>query len=457
MYKNASGIKVALSKLDQLLEKEFHSRNLAGMSVGIVYDQELLWAKGYGYRHLEKKKIADGKTIYNCGSVTKIFTAAMLMRLRDDEKLNLDDPIEKYLPGFKIRSRFPDARPPTFRQVVAHLAGVPREPSSRRLEGWPPLDSILTDLKKVEIIGPTYSFKYSNLGYAVMGHALARIAGEPYKQYVTKKIFEPLGMRNTGWDLTEEMNAHLAVGYEPLNRDNMRKAAKIYDSSGTAAPCGGVHMSVEDISRFISLQFREGPAGGSQILGSTTIREMQNPVVVWDDWSGGYGIGWQLNTTGRILGYGTVGHGGGTPGYVAACEFVPKLKLGIVVLVNQITDQNSLSRVMLETLIPVFSDILARQESQVVRALPPEVEKWAGRYISTEGTPFDMVIEDCHILLYWFVDGKRISPFEFIPEEDQTYRIKGGPLDGELAHFELNSEGDLKRVKAGGYTLQRSK
>lgn len=120
-------IRAALEQLDSQLAAAFKAQNLAGMSAGVVYDRGLVWSKGYGYADWARKRPADAKSVYDIGSISKLFNATALMLLRDAGKLSLDDPIEKYLPEFKFRSRYPDPRPPTFRQVAAHVAGLPRE------------------------------------------------------------------------------------------------------------------------------------------------------------------------------------------------------------------------------------------------------------------------------------------------------------------------------------------
>lgn len=126
--KNDPEIRAVLAQIESDIEKGRQEKKIAGLSIAIVYDQEVLLSKGFGFADLDKKVPADQTTVYRVGSVTKLFTALMLMQLRDAGKLNLDDPIEKYLPEFKIKSRFPDARPATFRQVAAHYSGLPIEP-----------------------------------------------------------------------------------------------------------------------------------------------------------------------------------------------------------------------------------------------------------------------------------------------------------------------------------------
>ena len=125
--KNDPELRAILTEIEADAEKARLKDQIPGMSIVIVHDREVLLSKGFGYADLEKQIPADTQTVYRIGSVTKAFTALMLMQLRDAGKLQLDDPIEKYLPEFKIKSRFPDARPATFRQVAAHYSGLPRE------------------------------------------------------------------------------------------------------------------------------------------------------------------------------------------------------------------------------------------------------------------------------------------------------------------------------------------
>src|SRR5659263_635638 len=110
----------AFALLDAQLEAERKNKMIPGLSVAVVYDQEIIWAKGFGYSNLEKKISADQTTIYRIGSITKLFTSPMLMHHRDAEKLPPDEPIEKYLSTFKIKSSFSNSRSPTFLQVVSH-------------------------------------------------------------------------------------------------------------------------------------------------------------------------------------------------------------------------------------------------------------------------------------------------------------------------------------------------
>lgn len=121
------------------------------------------------------------------------------------------------------------------------------------------------------------------------------------------------------------------------------------------------------MAKFIAFQFRERRANGTQILGSTTLREMRAPIFLADDWSMEYGIGWELE---RLVNHAVVGHGRGGLGFVAEIKLVPDLKFGFVVLINQVTDQHAIARPAVVSLIPVFEDIREKQKSSPVRLLP---------------------------------------------------------------------------------------
>jgi CubicO group peptidase (beta-lactamase class C family) len=223
----APEIAAALALVETQLTAEQVDRKIPGLSAGVVYGGELIWQRGFGYADLEKQIPAGERSVYRVASITKLFTATILMQLRDAGKLQLDDPIEKYLPAFKLKSPFPDARPPTFRQVAAHAAGLPREGDH---DGWrsmnmPSVEALLGLLHQAETCFPTMTEpKYSNLGIALMGHALSLIAGRPYVDYVAESILRPLGMNDSGFDVTRYGDGQLARGYY-RDRDGQFKVA----------------------------------------------------------------------------------------------------------------------------------------------------------------------------------------------------------------------------------------
>ena len=453
-------VSAALTQLDAQLTAVMKERNLPGLSAGVVYDHELIWTKGYGYADLERRIPADADSIYEIGSVTKLFNAVMLMKLRDAGKLSLDDPIEKYLPEFKIRSSFPDPRPPTFRQVVSHVSGLPREygldvGKSGHLQQYPAA-VVLAGIKNKEMQYPAYNgFHYSNLGIYIIGQALQRIAGESYTQYMQQNVFDPLGMRSTGWEYTDAMKPHQAIGYMAAKPDGSREIAPLFVPGDFGVSAGGIQSSVRDMAKFLSLQFGEGQAGGAQILGSTTLREMWSSVVPAENWLWGYGIGWEVEKYPKHVG---ICHAGGTLGFACKVRAVPDLKLGFVVLINQDTDSDELSRKLVEGLIPAFEQVAKQRALQEKPPLPADAAKYTGHYTCEFGIADIIVLDGRLLLITTEADGAKGAPWTLGAREDSTLLIKSGSknFDGLVITFHPAREMEPASIELLGVKFRRT-
>ncbi len=447
---SAPEIQAAVALVEAQLEREQRNRKIPGLAAGIVYDQALIWTKGNGYANLERQIPADERSVYRIASITKLFTSTMLMLLRDAGKVNLDDPIEKYLPEFRIKSSYADARPPTFRMVAAHAAGLPREGAQ---EGWrtmdmPTAEQLLASLANSETLLPTMTQpKYSNLGIAIMGYALGKIAGQPYDAFVRERILAPLGMVDSGYERSAYGDEHYAVGY--YKDGETLKAAPDWEEHGFR-PAGGMYSTVADISKFIALQFSDAPAGGAQILGSSSLREMHMPVNVQPDFTMGYGIGFGIQ---RVANHKVIGHSGGLPGYTTNIALVPALKLATIVFTNTGTDPVAISHKALETLIPAFANQAVDPE-----ATPEQAAAWQpylGRYAWLS---MDDLLE-IRLLrghLTALTVGEDPSTFvKLTPAGEHQFKMIGGGSANEILRFEVDASGKVTGLWFGGYPFRR--
>ncbi|HMN31270.1 MAG TPA: serine hydrolase domain-containing protein, partial [Caldilineaceae bacterium] len=142
-------------------------REQPGLSIGVVYDQELVWAKGFGYANLERHEPATPQTLYRIASITKLFTSTAILQLRDAGKLQLDDPLSNFLSWFAIKQRFPEAPPITLRHLLTHTSGLPRESAFPYWvdNEFPSREQIQARLPEQETALPSETkWKYSNLG-----------------------------------------------------------------------------------------------------------------------------------------------------------------------------------------------------------------------------------------------------------------------------------------------------
>ncbi len=164
----AADLSAAIELLDEQLAREQTARNLPSLSVVVVHDQEIAWARSYGYANLQAQTPASPHTVYPLNSITKLFTTTMLLQLRDAGKLQLDDLLARYLPRFAIRSPFSNTRPLTLRQVASHTAGLPNMPPmdafnnplvmmEAMVDGtfvFPGIDAVLDNLQDATLIAP---------------------------------------------------------------------------------------------------------------------------------------------------------------------------------------------------------------------------------------------------------------------------------------------------------------
>jgi len=435
-----------LALLNARLETERQERGIPGMSVAVVYDQATLWAKGFGTANLEMGVPATPKTVYRVASITKLFTATMLLQLRDAGKLSLDDPIKRFLPTFEIESRFADSGPITLRQVMTHMAGLPRECSIDRwaMSESPSIEAVLDSLRDSETVFPPMAkYKYSNLGIAILGHALEVAAGQGYAEYVTRNILLPLGMSGSSFELSHQLKARMATGYFTSAGEGPQVAPPRPDG-GAFVPVGQLRSCVTDMARFLSFQFGDGTFRGRRVLSGSSLREMHSPVHMEPDWKTGTALGWLLR---RVCDYPALDYDGGNPGFTTDVMIVPGLKLGFAVFTNTNTDPVSLSLASLEMLVPVFRRLQAREQGPEPSTLQVNCRPYAGVYRGESG--LEMEVRVCRVGLEAIVPGSPTedSSIRFLPEGDHRFRMSGGPQDGEAVVFEADASGRVKRLR----------
>ena len=190
----------ALRLLEAWIESRMAYRQQPGLSAGIVHDQELVWSKGFGWRDPENRSPATPQTLYRIASITKLFTATAVLQLRDEGRLQLDDPVAQHLSWFKIKSRFEDAPAVTIRHLLTHTSGLPREaafPYWTDFE-FPTREQMIEALPGQEAaFPPDTQWKYSNLALALACYIVAAFSVEAYEAYIHRHILYPLGMKYT--------------------------------------------------------------------------------------------------------------------------------------------------------------------------------------------------------------------------------------------------------------------
>jgi CubicO group peptidase (beta-lactamase class C family) len=332
----AENVAQPAAQIDDMVRGAFAVRPVGSVTVGIVSGKDLVWTKTYGEADMEKHVKADKDTIYRIGSITKMFTALMLEQLVDAGKVHLSDQVEKYFPELKsVTGRLPDAPPITLVQLATHTSGLAREPENADAyaSGGPPSaweKSLLSALPHTRYqFEPGTRFFYSNMGFAILGAALSRAAGQPYMEYVPKHILEPLGMTHSGLERTDAMMAHLAKGYmvSPKGVDS-DEPLKEHEGRGYKMPNGAMYTTVGDLARFASFLMGEGPAG---VLKPAALEHwlMNSLVPSTMNLDSGYGPGFEVV---RRENYISFGHGGAVAGYAAEMSINRQRGIAVIVL-----------------------------------------------------------------------------------------------------------------------------
>jgi CubicO group peptidase (beta-lactamase class C family) len=317
-----------------------------GLAYGIVAAGSLVHARGLGERRLGGA-VPDAGTVFRIASMTKSFTAAAILALRDDGALALDDPAEQYVPELRgLRPATADSPRISIRHLLTMTAGFPTDdPWGDRQQGLPPGEFAEFLRGGVSFAwAPGTRFEYANLGYAILGRVVAAAAGTGYLDFVRERLLGPLGMFQTGFEAAEFHQAQLAAGYR---RDGGGWAELVPDPSGAFAPMGGIFSTVGDLARWVSgftAAFPPGDeaAGGPHPLRRATRREMQLAQVaqprrgpsrlVGDAGQASYGFGLfvEEDPVGGLI----IQHSGGYPGFGSHMRWHPETGIGVIVLAN---------------------------------------------------------------------------------------------------------------------------
>ena len=429
--------------LSAWIEAQMAHRAEPGLSVAIVHDQDLVWARGFGHADLESRVAATAGTGYRIASVTKLFTGTAILILRDAGMLQIDDPVDRHLPWFDIRQRYPDAH------LLTHTAGLPREAAFPYWTdaNFPTREQVREALPRQETTYPVESrWKYSNLALALAGEIVAAVSGQSYETFVQQRILDPLAMSDTLVRAPHPDDPRLAVGYgRRLPATGRAVLSPSTDFRGITA-AANMTSTVGDLAKFAMLQFRDGPVGGDQVLRGSTLREMQRVHWLDPDWTKGWGLGFRVI---RQRGATYIGHGGWAPGYRAQMLLCPADKTGVIVLSN--AHDCDAVRYCNRAFQLVLPAVLASAASEPRPAAPdPGWQRYVGRYRDA-WSDTQVLVHNGELVA---VDPSADDPLEtratLTPVAEHTFRYEssnGFRSRGELAVFEVDDAGRVQRLK----------
>ena len=292
------------SALSRFVQQEMADKKLPAFSIALVDDQQVVWAQGFGYADPDKKTPATPETVYRIGSVSKLFTDIGVMQLVERGELDLDAPIQNYLPDFHPHNPF--HKDITLRQLMSHRAGLLREPPVGNY--FDPselsLSAMVRSLNDTTLVyAPESHAKYSNAGVATVGYVLEKQSGQPFAGYLQHAVLEPMGLRNSAFQPEPNLIGRLAKAYM-WSYDGLQFRAPTFELG--LAPAGCMYSTVLDLGRFLSVLFHQGQGPHGRVLQAATLEKMWTPQFAKPDEKSGFGIGFYVS---QLDGHRVIGHG----------------------------------------------------------------------------------------------------------------------------------------------------
>jgi len=445
-------VKGAARLFSAWLEGQIAYRGLPGVAVGVVADQDLVWAAGFGFADLAAKAPMTPQTKFRMASHSKLFTATAIMQLREQGKLDLDDPVSKHLPWFKVKSAGPDDPAITIEHLLTHSSGLPREAGAHWTTYEFPTAEQLRNLmpERQAAFAPETRWKYSNLAYSIAGLIVEKVSGETWADYIQKHVYDPLGMSASSVD---KKVAGMTVGYGRRMPDGTRAIMPFIDARSMGAATG-ITSTVDDMAKFVSAQFRKGPAGGHQVLNTGSLREMHRVRMLENNWTQGNAIGFAVRREKDKV---YIGHGGGYPGNTTHTLIDLNTRVGVIVLTNT-NDSNPFDLAM--QLMNSVGEAVAKATGAVPKPVPwdPAWSRFAGLYRGPGGDSH--VVELHERLVIITPNGPNLdTPVRLEPIGGGQFRFVapggGGPV-GEVVRF-VEEGGKVIRMITGDSYVDRLK
>ncbi|MBI3101237.1 MAG: beta-lactamase family protein [Burkholderiales bacterium] len=338
-------------EVSRAIESGMQNLQVQGLSIALVDDQSIVWKRGFGMADAEARIPADPDTLYEAGSVSKVFTAAAIMQLTESGRLQLDRPIEEAVPGFRTRARFANAAPITLRNLLTHHSGLPGDLDR---DAFAPVPTSLAAqvawlADEYPAYPPDHIHAYSNVGFTVLGRAVEVASGLEFVAYMEQRVLAPLGMSSSAFHANPRFADRMAKHYGSLLPGDM---PPFWLANGVAG--GGLRTSVNDLSRFAMAMLNEGKHNGRQLLQPASVREMlrrQNGAVPLD-FDFRIGLTWELEqlrgADGRSiqLAY----HDGDTVYHHTYLAILPEYGLAVAVMANTESGESLVPRIARETL-----------------------------------------------------------------------------------------------------------
>lgn len=419
-------------KMDTLLTAYAKENKFNGV-VLVAQKGTVLYQKGFGYKDAALKVPMNVHTIFQIGSLTKQFTAAVIMQLQQEGKLSVTDKLNKYFTGFAHGDKI------TLEHLLTHTSGIYNYTNDT---AWAKGDltkhySQAQSLEKFKSYPPDFepgtNFNYSNSGYSILGYIIERVTGKPYEQVVRERILQPVGMTNSGFDFTHLKSPAKAVGYMAVTKDKTIPAP-IVDST-IAYAAGSLYSTVGDLYKW------------ERAISTNKILQPESWKAVFTPYKRKYGYGWNIDSSNGRL---TTMHGGGIHGFTSHLLRFPQEELVVIVLDN--TSMPGLAKIARSLAAIVLNEPYdmpgPKKEIKVDEAV---LKTYVGQYQIAPTFSIEVRVRDKRI----FAQATNQEEFELFAEKENKFflKINDATLEfvkdtsGQVTEFMLSQNGRQTKGK----------
>ena len=328
---NGSGAAPGFAAIERFVKQEMAAQRIPGLALGIVKDDRIAYLRGFGKAD-DSGRAVTPQTPFIIGSLSKSFTALAIMQLVEAGKVELDAPVQRYLPWFRVTDEKASTRI-TVRHLLNHTSGLSTK-TGRSYQGNgdtsdTALEQAVRRLNSAALTAPVGSkYQYSTINYSVLGLIVQTVAGRSYESYVQTRILDPLKMRHSFTSEAAAQPQGLATGHNYWF--GRPRAADLPYNRGLV-PAGYLISSAEDMTHYLIAQLNGGQYDGTSVLSSGGIGELHRPAVQTPEAGTSYGMGWFV---GPLNGIPAIHHQGETFNFHANVVLIPQSQKGVVVLMN---------------------------------------------------------------------------------------------------------------------------
>ena len=420
------------SEVDSLIQDALKDQR-TGLTVGIMHHGEMVYAEGFGKADIELEVSMDANHIFRIGSITKQFTSAAILRLMENDKLSLDDPIQKFIPDYKTMNKTV-----TIEHLLTHTSGIPSYTNAEiwdqemRKRDFKPLDLLHEFATDTLEFDPGTQFKYNNTGYFMLGYIIEQISGKTYEDYINEEFFKPLKMESSHYGSNQKIIPMRASGYD--SNESGQLVNSLYLSMSQPYSAGSLLSTVHDLAVWNKYVFSH------KVISASTLNRAHTPYTLADGTKTGYGYGWGV---GEQYGMKTIAHGGGINGYLSMGIYFPHDELYVAVLSNcTCVSPDALAAKIGAAYLGVN---YTKNEIQLTKG---ELEKFVGQYKVMQSMEMNIFLEGDQLMAQ--MSNQPAVPL--FPSSSRKFFLK--VVEADIEFHEKNGKVDGLTIFQGGQQVQ---